>query len=267
MSRSRESLLWEIEASDGRINYVYGTIHLQDDRVFIFADEVIERIRQVDVLACEVSLDDMDPARWQTTFHLPPGQYLEALIGAKKFKRLIQFSNRHLKLPAFHLNRLSPFMVMNLMSQAFFQSDQTVNLDTYFFETARQMGKIVTGLESFEEQLSYVTRISMVEQVRALKKGLAQENKLKQQHEQALCYYQEQRVNALYKQSRKSLGKWRKMMLNERNQKMVTAFKEIRNHQTVLAAIGAAHLPGQFGMLRLLKKVGFQIRPITISGK
>ncbi|MEM6724947.1 MAG: TraB/GumN family protein [Bacteroidota bacterium] len=267
MSRAQESLLWEVQSPDGRLNYLYGTIHLQDDRVFIFANEVLKRIDGVEVLACEVHLDHMDPIRWQATFHLPADLSLEALIGRKYFKRLVRFSDRYLKLPALHLDRLSPFFVMNVMSQAYFQSDQKVNLDTYLFDYARQMGKTLVGLEPFEEQLSYVARISMVEQVRSLKRALAQENKLKKQHEQALCYYQEQQLNALYKQSRKSLGKWRKMMINERNQKMVVPLRELCTEQTELAAVGAAHLPGKYGMIRLLKKEGFNVRPIIIKPK
>lgn len=265
MSRPKESLLWELISPSGTKNYVYGSIHLQDKRVFCYTDAVLAHLEQVDQFATEVDMDQMDPIRWQQVFSLPADENLKSLIGPKHFKRLLHFNHRFLHYPTNQLERLSPFVVINLMSQAYFSKDQPMNLDTFFFESARQMGKQLSGLEHFEEQLSYVLRMSLAEQTKALKTALKNISKLKKQYDQALLHYQNQLINDLYQQTRKSLGKWRKLMINERNMKMAERFDQLTEKESLMAVIGAAHLPGKYGVLRLLKQKGFQIKAVNIQ--
>ena len=43
---------------------------------------------------------------------------------------------------------------------------------------------------------------------------------------------------------------------------MTKRFAKIARSQTLFCAVGAGHLAGQKGMLRLLKKKGFNVRPV-----
>ena len=54
----------------------------------------------------------------------------------------------------------------------------------------------------------------------------------------------------------------RKVLLYDRNQTMVHQFMEFAQYNSIFAAVGAGHLAGAKGMLRLLKQKGYQVRPV-----
>jgi uncharacterized protein YbaP (TraB family) len=54
----------------------------------------------------------------------------------------------------------------------------------------------------------------------------------------------------------------RKLLLYERNTIMAERFAEIARQESLFCAVGAGHLSGKKGLLRLLKKEGFKVRPI-----
>jgi uncharacterized protein YbaP (TraB family) len=55
----------------------------------------------------------------------------------------------------------------------------------------------------------------------------------------------------------------RKALLFDRNKIMARRFAEMARQNSLFCAVGAGHLAGQKGMLRLLKKQGFKVRAIV----
>jgi len=54
-------------------------------------------------------------------------------------------------------------------------------------------------------------------------------------------------------------------MLTKRNHNWVKNMPELMNNQSVFFAVGAAHLSGNDGVLKLLKGAGYNIKPINIK--
>jgi uncharacterized protein YbaP (TraB family) len=52
------------------------------------------------------------------------------------------------------------------------------------------------------------------------------------------------------------------LLLNNRNRNWVEKFIEISAKGSYLFAVGAGHLPGEAGVLNLLEKKGFKLRPL-----
>jgi uncharacterized protein YbaP (TraB family) len=59
----------------------------------------------------------------------------------------------------------------------------------------------------------------------------------------------------------------RSALIYRRNQHMARAFADIAREKPLFCAVGAGHLPGGKGMLRLLKQRGFRIEPIFAGEK
>jgi len=95
---------------------------------------------------------------------------------------------------------------------------------------------------------------SMVKNVSRFRKNLLNLSKL----------YQEGNIAKILKSAKKSTGKLRKMMIYDRNEIMATRIAHLAKEQTIFASVGAGHLSGKKGVLRLLKQEGFRIKPIAI---
>ena len=77
-----------------------------------------------------------------------------------------------------------------------------------------------------------------------------------------LLWYQQGDIQRLYKAAKKDAKGMRKVLLFDRNILMAERFSEIAREKTLFCAVGAGHLPGQKGMLRLLKKDGFTVEAV-----
>ena len=75
--------------------------------------------------------------------------------------------------------------------------------------------------------------------------------------------YEEQNIQRIYKRTKKSLGKYRQLLLNNRNELMTKGIESMLNVGSFYT-IGAAHLGGNRGVIALLKRKGIKIKPISI---
>ena len=54
-------------------------------------------------------------------------------------------------------------------------------------------------------------------------------------------------------------------MLTKRNHKWINNMPELMKNESVFFAVGAAHLSGENGVLKLLKENGYKITPVDIQ--
>jgi len=61
------------------------------------------------------------------------------------------------------------------------------------------------------------------------------------------------------------MGKLRKMMIDDRNFIMADRIAKMTSQQTAFVAVGAGHLGGKKGVLRLLKLKDIKLKPISTN--
>jgi uncharacterized protein YbaP (TraB family) len=88
---------------------------------------------------------------------------------------------------------------------------------------------------------------------------MANVTRFKKKLEDLNTLYKNTDIKQLYKTTKKSMGKLRKLMIYDRNIAMANRMAELSKEKSSFFAIGAAHLPGPKGVLTLLKKQGFKI--------
>ena len=75
--------------------------------------------------------------------------------------------------------------------------------------------------------------------------------------------YEQSDILKLYKVTRKQAKGMRKILLFNRNDLMAKRIAQFASEQSLFASIGAGHLAGEKGVLRLLKKKhGFKVKPV-----
>ena len=250
-------LLWRLEAYGNR-GYVFGTAHIRDHRVLAIAEEVFPYIDDCTQFASEFPLDQSSAAVPEA---VPFSERPSQVLSPKQYRRL---SNMLLKAGGIELKRvehLPPLFIVQMLSEVFMSNGAPDILDKYLWDYAMLQGKTGKGVETLEDQMKYMAAIPVRDQLRQLRKVVKNTSSFRKQLIATIDLYFERDVQRLYKRTKRSLGKQRQLLLYYRNGKMVDRLDDLLQIGSVFACVGAAHLPGEKGVLRGLKK-----RNVSVSG-
>ncbi|MBK9152403.1 MAG: TraB/GumN family protein [Saprospiraceae bacterium] len=262
----KQSLLWKIQlTSTSPVSYVFGSMHIGRYDAQQIARSVLPYIDQCAVYAGETDIEALSDPEFIHIFELEQGCSLEQLYPGHVYEKLWQSASHYFDLDLTQLSRYSPFFIMSLISQKVLAEAGVESVDKFLWNYARERGAKLTGLESIHEQIAFYRRIPMEYQCRNLKKMLLNISGFQRSIKKLNKAYIDQDLIALYRLTRRSLGSLRQMMLNERNALMSETIHCLASGQATFITVGAAHLPGAIGLLRLLKKKHYKVTPVRIN--
>lgn len=263
MSSSNNSLLWELQSPyHAAPSYLFGTMHVRDERVFSSIDKLTTYLYQCDIFAAEFDFEEANFIQLEQASKLPEGISLRTALSPSIYKKLERVVARETNQPLATFDNCSPMLLLNLLAEAQLNADHHVALDRVLYNLAQEANKKILGLETFQEQLEVFQHFNLTEQYRALKQVATNFRRYRQTLKKTTTAYIKGDIKSLYKYSKRSIGSMRRVLLYERNQVMARRFESYTQDQTLFAAIGAGHLAGQKGVLRLLKKKGYKLRPL-----
>ena len=266
MKKNKKTLLWKISKKD-KIgdSYVFGTMHVSDERAFQYEEIVQQKIRECDAFALEFNLETAEMNVSGEAMNLPEGTTLESLISPKKFAKISKRFTRTTGMDLRQFNQSIPMQITNLMAAVILSQDRLKSLDETLFQYAKEQNKILLGIESFEEQLEIMAKIPIKNQLKGMLDCFKSLKQFRKQVLKMAKLYEQSDLQQLYKSSKKSAGSERKLLLYDRNEIMANRMDEMMQEQTIVCAIGAAHLAGKKGVLRLLKLKGWKVKPVLID--
>ncbi len=258
----KQSILWQITKQDSGIapSYLLGTIHI--DSPFAFANfDLYEKL----ILLCDAYAgeSDLDELRSLTI----PGQIDEAYF--EKYKDTLS-ENQFLHLERFiALNLpslwgswmyLHPMLLLAQIEASILGNGDFEPLDTALWEFAKEQNKKMLAVESASMQHEIFKNLNANDSFRSVKKAISNLPPLRKKYQKLAQHYKDQNIQALYKTTKKELGKLKHKMIYERNIFMADRIEQLAKEQSTFIGIGVGHLSGAQGVLRLLKQKGFDIK-------
>ncbi len=267
------SLFWEISGNGlTKPSYLFGTMHVSSKMVFHLSDSFYHAIRNCDAVALE-----LNPETWQ-------GQMFRMQKAQVNFAKFAAGSpSDYLNEQSFLLNKYEdnlkkalseePTAVNSLLYRTYQpQADFEENtyLDLYIYQTGRKMGKVAAGVEDYVE-----TERLMMEAY----EDMAKEKIRKTIDTDGESMYTIQRkLQDAYRKGdldlMDSLDKitatspaFNEKFLYKRNEIQANSIDTILHTKSLFVGVGAAHLPGERGVIELLRKKGYKLRPIFIQDR
>lgn len=237
-------------------------MHVRDLRAFGWLELAQKHLAECAVFATEFDFEETDHEALDKTLTLPEGQNLESLLGNRAWKNLDHYAQKHLRKTADALRHQHPMTISTLISMASLAEESAHSLDETLWLHARALGKRTTGMESFADQLETLQRIPLEQHLKGLTFLLKNRARQKKRLHKMMERYAAGEIQALYRMAKKESKGLRKILLYHRNILMTKRFEEIAQARPLFCAVGAGHLAGGKGMLRLLKKSGFRIAPV-----
>ncbi len=258
-----QSLLWKITGNSlSSPSYLYGTIHIKDRRVFEWQDSVYAILGKCDTYAGELDLSPENIMKAAGYLMLPEGQTLHDRFTAEEYTLVKDGVKSCSGYELALLDKLKPISLVALCFSVNNSEELEATVDELLYRKAVEYGKYVIGLETLEEQVVLLDRIPdsyVVEYFRNLDEQEKEFNSL------VRCYRKADLDSLLLMmQDEESGSMLNDEMIRVRNYRMTERMLPLIRKQSTFIAIGSGHLPGNEGIIALLRKEGYVVEPERI---
>lgn len=273
------SLLWEITGKGmKKPSYLFGTMHVSSKLAFHLADSFYIGIRNADVVALETN-----PESWQedmSKYDLGSNDYGNYRMNLGGVEAPYDY---------LHMNTLRFFKYDKKIERALYSNPSTINnllyrsygnassdfeedtyLDMYIYQCGKKWGKKVAGVEKYGESMKLMAE--------AYKDAAKDKNKKERSYDQEEGY-SSNKLQEAYRSGNldwlDSINKYNSFssafdekFLYRRNEIQAGSIDSIlRSGQSLFVGVGAAHLPGNRGVIEILRKQGYRLRPVKMGAR
>ena len=168
------AILWKLEKPGQSPSFLFGTMHVTDERLLNVPDQVLTALHGADTVAVE-NLDVMDQAEAQQEMRalaskmtFTDGSDLREHLDKNEEKTLQQAARKH-KLSYFQVIKLKPWMAASLLALPVCEKQRKAAgvpfLDKAIAERANRVGANLVSLETISEQINAMASLPMPAQV------------------------------------------------------------------------------------------------------
>lgn len=263
------AMFWRISVGGQEAGFLLGTIHSEDPRVVDFPEALLEELASNQVFAMEMVPDLPTLNRLTDYMHYQDGSTLESRVGAERYRRIMEALSQY-QVPQDWKNRMKIWAAVMTLSvpapETGFFMDFSLSL------RAAGSGLKVVGLETLEQQLAFLEDMPMDQQLELLDQALEEYQKVQEIHDRMVTTYLSGDLAALMREAEGQLEEldpetkayFLAQGIDARNQRMLNTLLPMLQESRVFVAVGALHLPGELGLVKLLRNSGYEMEPLPL---
>ncbi len=266
-------------------SYVIGTYHVAPASFVDSISGIQQAMEEIGQVYGELDMEEeMKPEnlqKMQAAMMLPEGTTLATILTEDEMSRLnarlrevmgVDMTN---PMVAQQLGRLSPITLSTQLTMlSYIKKTPGFNpsdlFDSHFQKVAKQQGKGVRGLESLDLQIKLLYQGQSIERQKELLMCQVDNwNFMEQMTEGVAKAFFAQDLNAIKEAVDMKMGnscdatpEEEEAMIDDRNANWLQQMPAIMQAKPTLFAVGAAHLPGDKGVLHLLRAAGYTVEAV-----
>ncbi len=258
------SLLWKISGHDlKKPSYLYGTMHVSNRVAYYLSEQFFEALKSVDVVGLETN----------------PGEWLENMEKTGELEELTQMRNSPYYNSDFYKSTFTASFPEKRMLQGILSYDpdiingllyrqnktrenfeESTYIDLFIFQSASKLNKQLISLENFAQS-----------EIKARLSALPDEESEESVNSRNF-YSGSQKIEDAYREGNldmlDSLSKLasskntQRYLIDDRNVFFVNTIDSVLKTKSLFSGVGAAHLPGENGVIELLRRKGYTVEPV-----
>ncbi len=249
-------------------SYLYGTFHLVCPADLQITDGIKKAVGNAQQVYLELDMDD--PAMMgsmQKAMMMPNGQTVKDLLKPDDYTVLDTYLKQKMNMGLAQVGMLKPIGLMSMMYMTMLPC-QPASYDMTFAQMAATDKKEVLGLESLEAELAALDKIPMAEQLKGLVDMARKPDEAKKEFTDLIALYKSHDIAKLMnfmKTSQFSGGdfsQYEESLLGERNTNWIPVIEKAAKEKPTFFAFGAGHLGNEKGVINLLRKKGYTVKPL-----
>ena len=271
---SNAQLVWKISGNGiKKPSYILGTHH---GCPFTYCDSIpglMKAFDKVDNIIGEINMiefAEMSPERMQqmqAMMMMPADTSLLSLFNEEETAKVNEWLKKEMGASLEMLSMMKPMTIMvtvqnKVMMEVIPDVANMTTIDKYMQTLGQSKGKSIGELETADYQMTLLYGNSLEEQADALLEMIDQ-GESRELMVQLTDAYKSQNLDTLWEIFQEQMtGYEYDAIVNVRNLNWEKQMKELLPKQSTLFVVGAGHLPGEKGMINLLREAGYRVKPV-----
>ena len=261
-----KSLLWKISGNGlNKPSYLFGTIHLTCDTSL--DANTLNALEATEQLYLELDMDDKSiQMQMMKLMMMKDGAKLSTLLSPEDFKILDEFMKKNLNMSAKLFDSFKPFMISSMLFPKMLDC-KSQSVESELMKITKEQNEEIFGLEKAEDQMKVFDEISYQDQADELLKTVKDNlEKDKKEFQEMITIYQNKDIEGMLKMMSDSDNKItsenQDILLNDRNKNWIPIMVKIMKDKPTFFGVGAGHLAGEEGVIKLLRKKGYKVEAV-----
>jgi uncharacterized protein len=275
-----EAVLWKVEKDGLPASYLFGTMHLSDNRITTLTPATMDAIKASKTVALEIADlsetamgEAMAKAAEQVLYS--DGQSLKSKLSDDEYKG-VQSIVQKAGMPGEFAEMFRPWIVSMMLATSDCEKKNVAAgapvLDTRVGEEAKKLNIPIVSLETIQQQLGALANVPDEQQIQMLKVGLKYLNRADDMMETLVQMYLRRGLGAAlpfqialaakHGVPASAFDGFKQSLLVVRNKRMLETAKPMLEKGGVMIAVGALHLPGDTGLVSLARDAGYTVTKI-----
>lgn len=262
------TLLWEISGGGlSKPSYLFGTMHVLCADDAHLSDSLKAVIAHCDEVYFEINLSDMSGMMNSMKYmRMNDSKKLSDLLDTAAYEKVKAYFAKHTSIIPFGmLERFKPLLISSLIEEENLACQTTDGMEMMIMKELHQYNKPVNGLETVEFQAGLFDSIPYEQQAKDLVNYIDSAEEYRKMTLELSELYKKQdleQIDTLSSKGDPSMSGYMDLLLYDRNGRWAKALVSLLPQKSLLIAVGAAHLPGDKGVINLLRKRGYTLRPV-----
>jgi uncharacterized protein YbaP (TraB family) len=261
-----KALLWKISGNGlAQPSYLFGTIHLTCDATL--EPNVVKAVNDTRQLYLELDMDDPSlQSTMMASMTMPSGKKMSDLAAPDDVRLVDDYIQKNLGMPLEMISTVKPvFISMMFLTKLLDCPIQSVEENLMKLSAAQK--EEVFGLETVQEQMATLDAVPYDEQMKELVKSAKSNLDTDKKETRMLAdLYKAKDIEGMLKAAKESdnvmNSKYENELLIKRNRNWIPKIAKIIKEKPTFFGVGAAHLAGENGVIKLLRKQGFKVEAV-----
>lgn len=269
----QNGLLWKVSGNNlNEASYLFGTYHLLGSDFLKEVTAAEKAFNKADAIVGEITTDN-EMAAELMSFMVMEDNSLDSILTTSQYDSLAAALKERVGVPIMMMNKLKPMGVYIMMASMEMMQDSSEKkpaksqlMDIWVQSEGKKKGKEIFALETAEEQADLLFNSSPIDrQAQMLMEYIRLDiDQAKAENDKIVNCYKQQDLDCLLETMNSSNYNQieKDVMLKDRNVRWIPALEELMQKNSCFVAVGALHLPGNEGLIKLLEQKGYTVEAV-----
>jgi len=268
---AQNSIFWEVTGNGiKKPSYLLDTLKFIGKREFFLPRMAIERMDQCEAFINEDQVDHRSQHELNKTLHLPDGKKIADYLTPDEYNRLLALFDSEFKINRAQFEKQYGAFIplaLSITMTRLSLGEKVKFYDIELLKIAKRKELETFTLETIEREAQAIQSYPLADQVKALNHSIADFATQKREYLELKVAFIKGDIDLVFVKTlhpTENNPQFIESYYYQRNEEWLPKIEKIMSEQPTFIAVGAGHLEGERGLVRLLQKKGYQLKPLLV---